>query len=253
MGTSTRVPGPRAGAGPWRAAHRRLRDWQRVATHIQDDASAHEAAGAVATAYLAALAADLRDDPGAFGLAAALRAAGVRLAVVLPRFVHEQHGRLVAGTATEEAAAEALRAFADRVAGDGALVVDSAIRRAATCAGALALARLRDGLDPAGLPPTPGEIPERAAFCAAYALFFADAVHRFLATLMAERGPAAALGPAAAVGGRIVAHGLAAVPNPCAATGGDASPAALGERAAALVDVAVRRVLGLPPDTEHAA
>jgi len=45
MGTSTRVPGPRAGAGPWRAAHRRLRDWQRVATHIQDDASAHEAAG----------------------------------------------------------------------------------------------------------------------------------------------------------------------------------------------------------------
>jgi hypothetical protein len=153
-------------------------------------------------------------------------------------------------------AAEALRAFVDRVAGDGALVVDSAVRRAATRAGAHALARLRDGLDPAGVPPAPGESPEREAFCAAYALFFAEAVHRFLATLMAERGPAGApdaVTAVTAVGERIVEHGVAVVPSPCAATGGDLSPAALGERAAALVDVAVRRVLGLPPDAERAA
>jgi hypothetical protein len=235
MGTSTRIPGPRADAGPWRAAHRRLSDWQRLTTTT--DAGA---ADAVATAYLAALAADLDADPEAFGLAAALRAAGVRLAVVLPRFVHEQHGRLVAGTATDAGDREALRALVDRVAGDGALVVDTAVRRAATRAGRHALERLRDGLDPAGVPPTPGDSPERAAFCAAYALFFADAVHRFLATLMAERGPAAA------VGERLVAHGVALVPSPCAAAGDDPSPAALGERAAALADVAVRRVLGLP-------
>jgi len=269
MGTSTRIPGPRADAGPWRAAHRRLRDWQRAVANTTDgtaddtaagDAAASEAAGAAAAAYLDALAAHLRADPGAFGLEAALRAAGVRLAVVLPRFVHEQHeqhGRLVAGTATpvsppptptaEAGAREALQAFVDRVAGDGALVVDSAIRRAATRAGAHALERLRAGLDPAGEPPAAGQSPEQAAFCAAYALFFADAVHRFLATLMAERGPA---GP---VGERIAARGVALVPSPCAATGGDPSPAALGERAAALVDVAVRRVLGLSPDTERAA
>jgi hypothetical protein len=260
MGTSTRIPGPRADAGPWRAAHRRLRDWQRATADAPaaDGDAAREAAGAVAAAYLDALAAHLRAEPRAFGLEAALQAAGVRLAVVLPRFVHDQHGRLVAGapasrppTPTPEAGdGAALRELVDRVAGDGALVVDSAVRRAATRAGGHALARLRAGLDPAGVPPAAGESPEQAAFCAAYALFFADAVHRFLATLMAERGPAEA---AAAVGERIVAHGVALVPSPCAATGGDPSPGALGERAAALVDVAVRRVLGLSPDTERAA
>jgi hypothetical protein len=261
MGTSTRIPGPRADAGPWRAAHRRLRDWQRATASAggfdradgadrADDAAAREASGAVAAAYLDALATHLRAEPRAFGLEAALQAAGVRLSVVLPRFVHDQHERRVAGNATNARTAEALRDLVDRVAGDGALVVDSAIRRAATRAGAHAVARLRAGLDPAGVPPAAGESPQREAFCAAYALFFADAVHRFLATLMAERGPA---GSADAVGESIVARGLALVPSPCAATGGDPSPGALGERAAALVDVAVRRVLGLSPGSGRAA
>jgi hypothetical protein len=116
------------------------------------------------------------------------------------------------------------------------------------------VARLRAGLDPAGVPPAAGESPQREAFCAAYALFFADAVHRFLATLMAERGPAGSADSVDSVGEGIVAHGLALVPSPCAATGGgDPSPGALGERAAVLVDVAVRRVLGLSSGSGRAA
>ena len=43
------------------------------------------------------------------------------------------------------------------------------------------------------------------------------------------------------------------VPDPCAGAGRDLTPGVLGERAASLVDVAVRRVLGLPPDNERAA
>jgi hypothetical protein len=255
MGTSTRIPGPRADAGPWRAARRRLRTWQRDLAATAP-AAAGPGAAAVAEAYLQALADHLRTDPAAFGLKAALEAAGVRLAVVLPRFVHEQHATLAGGGAAGPAGREPLRAFADRVAGDGALVVDSAVRRAATRAGAHAVTRLRAALDPAGEPPPPGVSPPDAAFCAAYAFFFADAVRQFLVTLMAEQ-EAAAPGPhgdpVTLVGDLVTARVSGVVPDPCAGAAGGLTPAVLGERAASLVDVAVRRVLGLPPDSERAA
>jgi hypothetical protein len=259
VGTSTRIPGPRAGAGPWRGARQRLRTWQRA-----PEAERAERADAVAAAQLEALAAHLRAEPEAFGLQATLRAAGVRLAVVLPRFVHDRYALLAGaagaapGTGT---AGDELQAFVDRVAGDGALVVDTAVRRAATRAGAHADARLRDALDPGGVPPAAGESPVEAAFCAAYAYFFADAVRQFLATLMAEHDPPSpspwpssgavtAADPLALVGDGITARGVALVPDPCVAGGGDLTPAVLGERAAALVDAAVRRVLGLAPDPD---
>jgi hypothetical protein len=255
MGTSTRIPGPRADAGPWRAARRRLRTWQRGLA-ATTPAAAGAGAAAVAEAYLQALAGHLRADPAAFGLKAALEAAGVRLAVVLPRFVHEQHAIVAGGAVPAEAAGrEPLRAFADRVAGDGALVVDSAVRRAATRAGAHAVTRLRAALDPAGEPP-PGVSPPDAAFCAAYAFFFADAVRQFLVTLMAEQeaAPAGPHGdPVTLVGDVVTARVSGVVPDPCAGAAGGLTPAVLGERGVSLVDVAVRRVLGLPPDSERAA
>jgi hypothetical protein len=260
VGTSTRIPGPRADAGPWRGARQRLRTWQRA-----PDAERAERVDAVAVAQLEALAAHLRAEPEAFGLQATLRAAGVRLAVVLPRFVHDRYALLAGGAGAAPGtgtAGDELRAFVDRVAGDGALVVDTAVRRAATRAGAHADARLRDALDPGGVPPAAGESPVEAAFCAAYAFFFADAVRQFLATLMAEHdapapssGGVPAADPLTLVGDGITARGAALVPDPCAAAGGDLTPAVLGERAAALVDDAVRRVLGLvpDPDTERVA
>jgi hypothetical protein len=215
---------------------------------------------AVATGYLQALAEHLRADPAAFGLQAALKAAGVRLSVVLPRFVHDQHALIVSGPgsgdAGDDGGTDPLRAFVDRVAGDGALVVDSAVRRAATRAGTHAADRLRAALDPGGRPPAPGESPLDAAFCAAYAFFFADAVRQFLTTLMAEQEalPTGAAGdPLTLVGDRITAQVSALVPDPCAGTVRDLTPAVLGERAVSLVDVSVQRVLGLPPDSERAA
>ena len=57
----------------------------------------------------------------------------------------------------------------------------------------------------------------------------------------------------ATLGDRVVAQVAGLVPDPCAGVTGDLTPAVLGERAVALVDVAVRRVLGLPPDSERAA
>ena len=258
MGTSTRIPGPRADAGPWRGARRRLRTWQRELATEADAAADHgDAAGrvdAVATGYLQALAEHLRAEPAAFGLQGALKAAGVRLSVVLPRFVRDEHARIVSGAAPGDD--DALRGFVDRVAGDGALVVDSAVRRAATATGAHAVHLLRAGLDPAGEPPAPGESPLDAAFCAAYAFFFADAVRHFLTTLMAEQEalPAGAAGdPLTLVGDRITTQVSALVPDPCGGTARDLTPAVLGERAVSLVDVAVQRVLGLPPDSEQAA
>ena len=266
MGTSTRIPGPRADTGPWRAARRRLRTWQRELAGEADPGGGGDAegrVGTVATAYLQALAEHLRSDPAAFGLQGALKAAGVRLSVVLPRFVRDQHARIVDGSAPGDTAGgsgdeglDALRGFVDRVAGDGALVVDSAVRRAATRTAAHAVQRLRAGLDPAGEPPAPGESPLDAAFCAAYAFFFADAVRQFLTTLMAEQEalPAVTAGdPLALVGDRITAQVGALVPDPCGGAGRDLPPAVLGERAVSLVDVAVQRVLGLPPDSERAA
>jgi hypothetical protein len=255
MGTSARIPGPRVDAGPWRAARRRLRTWQReLAAGATPEAGR---ADDVAAGYLEALAAHLRAEPAAFGLQAALQAAGVRLAVVLPRFVREQHEAIVAGRPApgEDPAGDALRGFVDRVAGDGARVVDSAVRRAATRTGGYAVAKLRAGLDPAGDPPHAGESPLDLAFCAAYAFFFADAVGRFVATLTAEQEPfpPGLPDPVTALADRVVAQVAGLVPDPCAGSAGDLTPAVLGERAVALVDVAVRRVLGLPPDNERAA
>jgi hypothetical protein len=177
--------------------------------------------------------------------------------VVLPRFVRDQHEAIVAGRPGpgEDPAGDALRGFVDRVAGDGARVVDSAVRRAATRTAQHAVARLREVLDPAGEPPGAGVSPLDHAFCGAYAFFFADAVRQFLATLTAEQEPfpPGLPDPIAAFGDRVVAHVAGQVPDPCAGAAGDLTPGVLGERAAALVDVAVRRVLGLPPDNERAA
>ncbi|KRV48664.1 hypothetical protein AQ490_24335 [Wenjunlia vitaminophila] len=177
MGTSTAWPGPRG--GPWSTARRQLTQWR-----PDRDRGRAELLDGIAERYLRALHQTLRDDPSAFGLRDAARAAGERLTDTL--------GSL----ATQcPASAEALLArLATEVGGDGGTVADAVTRAAALAAGRAALERhptLRadlsdgaegrnDGRAPAG-PGLPSDI-----LCLLYRLFFAETVAGFLRSVVAE-------------------------------------------------------------------
>lgn len=268
MGTSTRWPGP-GGSAPgrpawpdavhaaWAAAARELAGWHPRAR----DAEAR--LERTANHYLDALHRTLRDDPAAFGLRDALRAAGERLTGVLDVLAVAGAAGLAVAPYDGDGARhdggspvpvrDFLAAFTTAVGGPGGKVVDAALRRAAMAS----CARLLDDH-----PDARRAVTERgtagahdaagfddALLCRLYRWFFADAVAEFLRAAMAERVrtvPVLPLpGPEGRAAERIAERALGLVPDPCADVRPDAPRTGLPMAARALVPAAVCGVLGL--------
>jgi hypothetical protein len=213
----------------------------------------NEKARDLADRYRAALAAELRGDPAAFGLRDALRTAGTRLVDTLES--------LRTGTAgwfsCEEESAQAredefIRGFADQVAGSGGLVTDAVVRQAAVaCAQALLdtpgplQEAVRDGKPIQGAGIT-GEL-----FCLVFQLFFKDALARFIATIVAGKVRLAfpllhAIDPAGKIADWVGQQVAALIPDPCEQGETLADKPSLADLANGLIAESVDRALGIP-------
>ena len=230
MGTSRALRGPR---GPrWDAARRAGEQWYRSG----DDADLER----FGEACRRALATDLAANPDRFGLRPAMLAAGERLIDVLSQLQREGLPR----PTTVDEKWTVHRVLVDAIAGEGTLVTDSAVRRAA----ARFADRVLDQVESDG----PSRTLVGELFCLLYSAFFGDVVAEFLATMAVAPIP---LPPGVValpglLGGDVTAwiseRVRSLVPDPCEAA---ARPRHRGKSLSALgrelLDVAVRNALGI--------
>ena len=267
MGTSSKYPGPRG--GPWTGANSRLGHWvsnldRKAATAVgsggQANATAealsqedNEKARELASRYRAALAAELKDDPAAFGLRDALRTAGTRLVDTLEALRTGTAEWLPCGEEPAQAREDAfIRGFTNHVTGSGGLVTDTVVRRAAAaCAQELLKApsplreAVRDGKPIQGTGIT-GDL-----FCLIFRLFFKDALARFIATIVAGKIRLAfpllhAIDPAGKIASWAGQQVAALIPDPCEQGETLADKPSLADLANGLITESVDRVLGIP-------
>ncbi|MBN1174105.1 MAG: hypothetical protein JXA67_18175 [Micromonosporaceae bacterium] len=174
------------------------------------------------TACRRALADDLAEDPDRYGLRPATLAAGQRLVDTLAALMRGEPLPPATGPVPDDPI-EALRArFVEQVAGDGTLVADAVVRRAAVrCAERLTeadspvTAAIRDGDSGSGS--VTGEL-----FCIIYRMFFGEVVGEFLKTAIATKiqvlVPVLAVLPFG-IGGKlaewVAGKAVGLIPNPC--------------------------------------
>lgn len=245
MGTSTRLPGPKNGS--WTAAKGRLGTWTPDATSRPDQLLGHDQqrAEAIAAQYQRALRDALNADPEAFGIRAAAEQAGGRLIELLDAL-----GRAdppwVRDLAAQGDADEFVRRFVGQVGGDGQLVVDAAIRRAARRVVEHLVTQEGPLADPGRPRPVTGEL-----FCALYRAFFGEVVGEFVHVLIAENVKVAVpalvlLDPADVVAGFVADQVVKVLPNPCAeAVKRGPEPPRLADVAKDLLTTTVTQALGL--------
>ncbi|MFD8383142.1 hypothetical protein ACFV2X_32320 [Streptomyces sp. NPDC059679] len=204
----------------------------------------------IAAEHLAVLHRTLREDPTAFGLYEAARAAGERLTAAVDIWALSRDG--------DEFAAR----FTAAVGGEGGTVTDAAVRRAA----AASAGRLLERNPGAGAPG--GSRLSGDVFCLLYQGFFADIVAEFLRTAVAEKVKLVVpllptLDPEDHIADWIAEHVMRLLPNPCEEAAQLAEVEEEGDRAALevenpitplrlvahrLVPQAVGQALGLLPD-----
>ncbi|MFF0234341.1 hypothetical protein [Micromonospora sp. NPDC005254] len=245
MGTSTRLPGPKNGS--WTAAKGRLGNWTPDATSRPDQLLTpdQERAEAIAAQYQRALRDALNADPEAFGIRAAAEQAGARLIELLDG-LGRADSPLVRDVAAWGDADEFVRRFVGQVAGDGQLIVDAAVRRAARRVAEHLV--MPDGplADPSRPKPVSGEL-----FCALYQAFFGEVVgelvHIFIAENIKIAVPALAiLDPTDVVAGFVADQVVKVLPNPCAeAVERGPEPSRLADVAKDLLTTTVTEALGL--------
>lgn len=204
-----------------------------------------------------ALAGDLTEDPDQFGLRPATLAAAERLVDALAALMRGELVAPMTGPIPDDPT-DAFRAgFVERVAGDGTLVVDTVVRRAAN--------RCVDKLTEPGSPiadgatsrPISGEL-----FCGIYRMFFGEVVGEFLKTAIAAKiqlaVPVLPLLPmemGCLLAEWVADKAVAAIPNPCderelPAHAGRSLPAVATE----LLGAAFRSAVGLEqPGIGHGA
>jgi hypothetical protein len=267
MGTSRKYPGPRGGR--WTAANNRLGRW--VSTLDQNATAAaggsvrgrgaaedltretSKAAREIADHYRAALAAELSEDPAAFGLRGTLQMAGVRLVDTLESLRAGDARWLSCEEESPEAREDAfIRGFAGQVAGSGGLVTDAVVRQAAvTCAQELLKVpgpvqeAIRSGK------PIQGTGIAGDLFCLVFQLFFKDALARFIETIVAGKVRLAfpllhVIDPAGKIADWVGQQVAALIPNPCEQGETLADKPSLADLANGLITETVDRVLGIP-------
>ncbi|GAA2216841.1 hypothetical protein ACFY2R_29105 [Micromonospora olivasterospora] len=248
MGTSTRLAGPRHGG--WSGAKGRLRRWtpsedSRPGSLTDDD---RRTASDVATQYRRALRDALLEEPERFGLRDAAQEAGHRLVTALdelrqpdPPLLRDLHR-----AAPTDPADEVVRRFVTEVGGDGRLIVDAAIRRAARRVAERLVAP--DG--PLAGPASPSRLTGEL-FCALYRTFFGELVGEFVHVLIAENVKLAVpalmmLDPTDAVAGFVADQVVKVLPDPCEeAAAREPQRPRLAEVARDLVGTTVTEALGL--------
>jgi hypothetical protein len=198
VGTSTGWGGPRWG-DLLGASKRSVRDEYaagQVPLQRHGDADGRAWAALWGERWLERLHGDVAEDPDAYGLRD--RAGVMGRELVLAVAVLRDRGRVPGETPL-------VAQLADRVAGAGTGVVDTAGRRAAVRAGERLFPR-----------------PDDALFCLVYREFFADLVVEFLRAVIAEELNAAVaadpvqLDPAGEIADRMAARLVALLPDPCA-------------------------------------
>jgi hypothetical protein len=267
MGTSRKYPGPRG--GHWTAANNRLGRWvsslDQNATLAAEGTSparaaaeelnrkSSETAREIADRYRAALAAELSEDPAAFGLRDALQTTGARLVDTLESLRTGDAGWLSCEEESPEAREDVfVRGFADQVAGSGGLVTDAVVRQAVvTCAQELLKVPgpLQEAIR-AGKPIQDIGIADDL-FCLVFQLFFKDALARFIETIVAGKVRLAfpvlhAIDPAGKISGWVGQQVAALIPNPCEQGEMLADKPTLADLAKGLITESVDRVLGIP-------
>jgi hypothetical protein len=267
MGTSRKYPGPRGGR--WTAANNRLGRWvsgldQNATAATGRNASTRgaaqqlsressETARDIADRYRAALAAELTEDPAAFGLRDALQIAGARLVDTLESLRTGDAGWLSCEEEPQDAREDAfVRDFAGQVAGSGGLVTDAIVRQAAvTCAQELLNmpGPLQEAIR-AGRPiQGTGIVGE--VFCLVFQLFFKDALARFIETIVAGKVRLAfpllhVIDPAGKISDWVGQQVAALIPNPCEQGETLADRPSLADLANGLITESVDRALGIP-------
>jgi hypothetical protein len=214
----------------------------------------------LADLYRAALAAELSDDPAAFGLRDALWTAGTRLVDTLESLRAGSAGWFSCDEDPLQAREDAfVRGFAAQVAGSGGLVTDTVVRQAAVaCAQELlntpsALQKaVREGIPIQGTS-IPGDL-----FCLVFQLFFKDALARFIMTIVAGKVRLAfpllhVVDPAGKIADWVGQQVAALIPDPCEKGAGLADTPSLADLANGLIAESVDRVLGIPVTTPGSA
>jgi hypothetical protein len=200
----------------------------------------------------------LASEPEKFGLRSAMLAAGGRLVDTLDGLLRDGLDAILPSDAVPSDDLEAAyRVFVDKIADDGNLITDTAVRRAAArCA-----ERLLDPAGPVGAAARrghtgPGTVTGEL-FCEIYALFFGQLVGEFLKTTVAAKVqlavpilPILPFGAGGEVAEWIAERVVAAIPSPCEEKekilGGDDSLTAIGRK---LLEKTVRRSLDV--DSAH--
>ncbi|MEU5905355.1 hypothetical protein ABZ780_13390 [Micromonospora sp. NPDC047467] len=241
MGTSSRLPGPK-NAG-WTGAKDRLSRWKPDSASQPDQLLEPDRrrAEVIATRYQDALRDALIADPDAFGIQDAAKQAGGRLIELLDD-LSRSAGLPVAQSNPDEF----VRGFVSHVAGDGQLIVDAAVRRAA-----LRIASsLVDSDGPFANADRPARLPGEL-FCALYQAFFGEVVGEFVHILIAENVKIAMpalviLDPTDVVADFVADQVTRVLPNPCAeAAKRGPAPPRLADVAKDLLTTTVTAALGL--------
>ncbi|MBT8224226.1 MAG: hypothetical protein HKP61_01800 [Dactylosporangium sp.] len=265
MGTSRPLRGP---IGPnWERARQAGRRWARAIEAAGGPGTSTETVppettpapaddvDPFGTACRRALAEDLADDPDRYGLRPAAVAAGQRLVDALAALMRGETLPPPTGPVPDDPVGALRAGLVEQVAGDGTLIADSVVRRAAVrCAerltepGSPITAALADGDVRPGSRSVTGEL-----FCVIYRMFFGEVVGEFLKTAIAAKLqvmvpvlPVLPLG----IGGKVAewAAGKAVelIPNPCEEKERpDNAGLSLPAVATKLLDVAFRRAAGL--------
>lgn len=271
MGTSSKYPGPRGGR--WANANQRLGIWMSdldrraaviaVSATDGDEVLARETSQTtreLADLYRAALAAELEDNPAAFGVRDTFQAAGMRLVDALESLRAGAAGWLAYDGDSAQAREDAfICGFAGQVAGSGGMVTDTAVRQAAVACVQELLNKpgpLQEAVRE-GKPIGGGGISDEL-FCLVFELFFKDALARFIATIVAGKVRLAfpllhVIDPAGKIASWAGQQVAAMIPDPCAQGQGLADKPSLADLANGLITESVDRVLGLPTTAQGSA
>lgn len=219
MGTSRPLRGP---IGPnWKPARRAGLRWVRTIETAPSPAPTDDV-DPVGAACRRALAEDLAEDPDRYGLRRATLAAGHRLVDTLAALMRGEPPSPTTGPVPDDPVAALRAGFVERVAGDGTLIADTVVRRAAVrCAERLTepdcpvTVALRDADSRPG--PVTGEL-----FCAIYRMFFGEVVGEFLKTAIAVQFqvllpvlPSLPFGLGGKVAEWVAGKAVELIPNPC--------------------------------------
>jgi hypothetical protein len=214
----------------------------------------------LADRYRMALAAELSEDPTAFGVRDSFQAAGTRLVDTLGSLQTGTAGWLALGGDSEQARREAfIRSFTGQVAGPGGLVIDAVVRQAAAAC-AQELLNVQGPLQEAITEgkPIQGSGISGELFCLVFQLFFKDALTRFITTIVAGKIRLAfpllhVLDPAGKIASWAGQQVAAMIPDPCERGQGLADKPSLTDLANGLITESVDRVLGLPVTDQGSA